>query len=92
MKLLRYGPPGAEKPGLLDGEGGLRDLSAEIADIAGEVLTPAGIARLRALDPRTLPRVEGSPRLGPCVTGVGKFMAIGLNYADHAAEADMAPP
>jgi len=92
MKLLRYGPPGAEKPGLLDGEGGLRDLSAEVADIAGEALTPAGIARLRGLDPRTLPRVGGSPRLGPCVSGVGKFMAIGLNYADHAAEAGMAPP
>ncbi|MDD3447561.1 MAG: fumarylacetoacetate hydrolase family protein [Gammaproteobacteria bacterium] len=92
MKLLRYGPAGAEKPGLLDAEGGLRDLSAEVGDIAGEVLTPAGIARLRGLDHHALPRVQGSPRLGPCVGRVGKFMAIGLNYADHAAEAGMAPP
>ncbi|MBS0564023.1 MAG: fumarylacetoacetate hydrolase family protein [Proteobacteria bacterium] len=92
MKLLRYGPKGREKPGLLDAGGNLRDLSAHVADIAGEVLTPGGLARLAALDPARLPRVEGAPRLGPCVGGVGKFVCIGLNYADHAAETGAAIP
>lgn len=96
MKLLRHGPPGAEKPGLLDGEGRVRDLSAHVADIAGEVLTPAGLARLRALDPQALPLIEGVPqqdlRLGACVGGVAKFIGIGLNYADHAAESGMPIP
>ncbi|MFO1174499.1 MAG: ureidoglycolate lyase [Paracoccaceae bacterium] len=91
MKLLRYGPKGREKPGLLDA-GVLRDLSAQVDDIAGEVLTPAGLARLAALDPARLPRVEGTPRLGPCVGAVGKFICIGLNYADHAAETGAAIP
>lgn len=86
MKLLRHGAPGAEKPGLLDDEGRIRDLSAVIADIAGEAITPEGLQRLRALDVSTLPLVDGPPRLGPCVGQVGKFVCIGLNYSDHAAE------
>lgn len=93
MKLVRYGAPGAEKPGLLDGDGRIRDLSAEVADIAGAVLEPEGLARLAALDPAALPLVEGDPRLGPCVAGTGKFICIGLNYSDHAAETGaMVPP
>jgi 2,4-diketo-3-deoxy-L-fuconate hydrolase len=86
MKLLRYGPRGAEKPGLLDDEGRIRDLSGVVDDIAGETLTPEGLQRLRALDVVALPRVDGAPRLGPCVGRVGKFVCIGLNYSDHAAE------
>lgn len=86
MKLLRYGPAGQEKPGLLDAEGRIRDLSGTVPDIAGEALTPAGIARLRGIDPASLPVVAGNPRLGPCVAGTGKFVCIGLNYSDHAAE------
>jgi len=86
MKLLRYGPRGAEKPGLLDAEGRIRDLSAVVDDVAGDALTPEGLQRLRALDAATLPRVEGDPRIGPCVGRVGKFVCIGLNYSDHAAE------
>lgn len=83
MKLLRYGPRGAERPGILDGQGRLRDLSGVVPDIAGEVLT-----RLDALDvvAEDLPLVEGAPRIGPCVGGTGKFICIGLNYSDHAAE------
>ena len=86
MKLLRYGPAGQEKPGLLDADGQIRDLSGHVGDIAGAVLAPEALARLRALDPAQLPRVEGAPRLGSCVGQVGKFICIGLNYADHAAE------
>ncbi len=86
MKLLRYGPPGQEKPGLLDPEGRLRDLSGVIGDVGGEALLPGSLARLAALDPSDLPAVSGTPRLGPCVAGVGKFPAVGLNYADHAKE------
>ncbi len=92
MKLLRYGPDGQEKPGLLDPAGQIRDLSAHVDDIAGDALTPEGLAKLAALDPTALPVVPGSPRLGACVGRVGKFIAIGLNYADHAAEAGMAVP
>jgi 2,4-diketo-3-deoxy-L-fuconate hydrolase len=92
MKLLRYGPKGHEKPGLLDTGGRIRDLTAHVADIAGDVLTPGGVAKLAALDPTKLPLVEGAPRLGPCVGGVGKFICIGLNYADHAAESGMQVP
>ena len=96
MKLVRHGPAGAEKPGLLDGRGRVRDLSGHVADIAGDVLLPEGLARLAALDPEALPLVEGRPqqdlRLGPCVGLVRKFIAIGLNYADHAAESGMAVP
>jgi 2-keto-4-pentenoate hydratase/2-oxohepta-3-ene-1,7-dioic acid hydratase in catechol pathway len=83
MKLLRYGPRGAERPGILDRQGRIRDLSGVVPDLAGEVLT-----RLESLkvDPETLPLVDGTPRLGPCVGGTGKFICIGLNYSDHAAE------
>lgn len=86
MKLLRYGQPGNELPALLDSEGGIRDLSQVIDDIAGAALSPESIATLKALDPTTLPLVEGNPRIGPCVAHIGKFICIGLNYADHAAE------
>ncbi|KAA5605270.1 fumarylacetoacetate hydrolase family protein [Roseospira marina] len=86
MKLLRHGPRGQEKPGLLDADGRVRDLSGHVDDIAGPVLSDAGLDRLRALDPASLPLVAEGRRLGPPVTGVGKVMAIGLNYADHAAE------
>ncbi|SAK90071.1 5-carboxymethyl-2-hydroxymuconate delta-isomerase [Caballeronia calidae] len=92
MKLLRYGPPGDEKPGLLDADGILRDLSGHVADIAGDVLLPDSLARLKALDPKSLPRVEGHPRLGACVSGTGKFICIGLNYSDHAAETGATVP
>lgn len=92
MKLLRYGAPGAEKPGLLDAQGQIRDLSERVADIAGDVLTPQSLARLAAIDPESLPLVSGSPRLGACVGQVGKFVCIGLNYADHAAESNMPVP
>lgn len=92
MKLLRYGAVGAEKPGMLDQDGGLRDLSGVIADVAGDVLSDENIAKLRDLDPSSLPLVEGEPRLGACVGNVGKFICIGLNYADHAAESGMALP
>ncbi|MDP3425311.1 MAG: ureidoglycolate lyase [Burkholderiaceae bacterium] len=96
MKLLRYGPVGQEKPGLLDAKGCVRDLSGVVPDVAGKVLLPAQLAALRALDPMSLPLVPGVPqhdlRLGPCVGQVGKFICIGLNYADHAAEAGMAVP
>ncbi|PIV74840.1 MAG: 2-hydroxyhepta-2,4-diene-1,7-dioate isomerase [Rhodobacteraceae bacterium CG17_big_fil_post_rev_8_21_14_2_50_65_11] len=90
MKLLRYGPRGAEKPGLLDNTGRIRELSHLVADIGGEALTV--LDRIAAIDPASLPLVEGNPRLGACVGGTGKFMCIGLNYADHAAESGMAVP
>lgn len=92
MKLLRYGPPGQERPGLLDGAGRIRDLSGRIDDLAGTILLPTSLAELAATDWETLPLVPGAPRLGPCVAGVGKFLAIGLNYADHAKEAGAAIP
>ena len=92
MKLLRYGPVGQEKPGLLDAEGRIRDLSGAVPDIAGDALTPAGIARLKGLDPSSLPVVSGNPRLGACVAGTGKFICIGLNYSDHAAETGATVP
>ncbi|MBU2285163.1 MAG: fumarylacetoacetate hydrolase family protein, partial [Gammaproteobacteria bacterium] len=92
MKLLRYGPPGHEKPGLLDEAGRLRDLCAHVADIDGAALDAAALQKLRALDVSGLPPVHGNPRIGPCVAGIGKFICIGLNYADHAAEAGMAVP
>lgn len=92
MKLLRYGTPGQERPGLLDAEGRIRDLSAVIPDLAGDALLPASLARLRALAWRDLPLVSGTPRLGPCVARTGKFICIGLNYADHAAESGMPAP
>jgi len=92
MKLVRYGPTGQEKPGLIDKEGRLRDLSAHVADIRGETLGGASLERLAAVDPATLPLVGGSPRLGPCVGGVGKMICVGLNYSDHARESGMAVP
>ncbi|MBN3858061.1 fumarylacetoacetate hydrolase family protein [Paraburkholderia sp. Ac-20340] len=92
MKLLRYGPKGHEKPGLVDAEGRIRALSGAVADIAGDVLSDAGLAQLRTIDPQTLPLVEGNPRLGPCVGHIGKMVCIGLNYADHAAESNMPIP
>ncbi|HEY1607478.1 MAG TPA: fumarylacetoacetate hydrolase family protein [Allosphingosinicella sp.] len=92
MKLLRYGEVGAERPGLLDGAGRIRDLSHRVADIGGEALSPTGLAALAGIDPSSLPIVEGSPRLGPCVGGIGKFLCIGLNYADHAAETGATVP
>lgn len=92
MKLLRYGPKGHEKPGLVDAEGRIRALSGAVADIAGDVLSDAGLTQLRSIDPETLPLVEGNPRLGPCVGHIGKMVCIGLNYADHAAESGMPVP
>lgn len=96
MKLLRYGAPGQEKPGLLDANNKVRDLSAVVPDIAGSALLPESIARLKALDPASLPLVEGVPqeglRLGACVGSIGKFICIGLNYADHAAESGLEVP
>ena len=86
MKLLRFGPKGQEKPGLLASDGTIRDLSAHVDDIAGEALGDAGLAKLRQIDPASLPVVPADTRLGACVGKVGKFLAIGLNYADHAAE------
>ena len=92
MKLLRYGPKGREKPGLLDSEGRIRDLSSVVSEIGGALLSDEVIARIRAAKPSTLPVVDGNPRLGACVGGVGKFVCIGLNYSDHAAEAGLQVP
>ena len=92
MKLLRYGPAGREKPGLLDSAGFIRDLSGKIGDVTPEQLSPAKLAALAAIDPRTLPVVQGKPRLGVPVSGSRKFIAIGLNYADHAAESNLPIP
>ncbi|HEU0146457.1 MAG TPA: fumarylacetoacetate hydrolase family protein [Bradyrhizobium sp.] len=92
MKLLRYGPMGQEKPGLLDADGTIRDLSGMVADLDGAALSPAALKRLAALDPRALPTVAGTPRYGVPVANAGKFIAIGLNYTDHAKEAGMAIP
>ena len=92
MKLLRYGPVGGEKPGLLDSDNVIRDLSGVIPDLGGDVLLPESLARLRQIDPATLPKVEGTPRIGPCVASVGKFICVGLNYSDHAAESGMPVP
>ena len=92
MKLVRYGAAGSEKPGLIDASGQLRDLSGQIGDLAGDAFAPASLARLTALDPAGLPAVSGSPRIGAPVGGSPKFIAIGLNYADHAAESGMPIP
>ncbi|MEC7213791.1 MAG: fumarylacetoacetate hydrolase family protein [SAR324 cluster bacterium] len=86
MKLLRYGNPGQEKPGMLDQNGIIRDLSNIVEDIAGDTLLPEGLEKLKNLDPSSLPTIEGSPRMGACVSGIGKFICIGLNYSDHAEE------
>jgi 2-keto-4-pentenoate hydratase/2-oxohepta-3-ene-1,7-dioic acid hydratase in catechol pathway len=92
MKLVRYGAAGREKPGMIDANGKIRDLSKVVDDIAGDALSPAGLAKLKKLKPEKLPLVKGKPRLGACVNGVGNFIAIGLNYSDHAAEAGMQIP
>jgi 2-keto-4-pentenoate hydratase/2-oxohepta-3-ene-1,7-dioic acid hydratase in catechol pathway len=92
MKLVRFGEVGREKPGLIDGHGNIRDLSGVISDLSGEALTRSGLQRLAAIDVATLPVVPAGARLGPCVGQVGNFLAIGLNYADHAAESGAAVP
>lgn len=92
MKLLRYGPAGQEKPGMLDADGTIRDLSGHVDDIAGAALGADGLRRLADIDPATLPAVDAGARLGPCVGGVGKFLCIGLNYSDHAAESNLPIP
>lgn len=92
MKLLRYGPPGAEKPGLLGPDGTIRDLSAIVRDIDAEVVAPASLAALAAHDPASLPAISGNPRIGPCVARPLNYVCIGLNYADHAAEAGQPIP
>jgi 2-keto-4-pentenoate hydratase/2-oxohepta-3-ene-1,7-dioic acid hydratase in catechol pathway len=92
MKLLRYGQTGSEKPGLLDKSGQIRDLSAVIPDLAGDVLTPGSLRRISGIDPSALPLVSSQHRIGPCVGRVGKFICIGLNYSDHAAESGMKVP
>ncbi len=91
MKLLRHGPAGAEKPALLDSDGKIRDLSSLVADIGGDVLSDSGLARIAAIDPKTLPEVSPG-RIGPCVAGTRKFICVGLNYSDHAKETGKAPP
>src|SRR6202451_3179801 len=92
MKLVRYGAPGREKPGMIDAQGKIRDLSKVVPDISGATLSSAGLNKLRKLKAEKLPLVKGKPRIGPCVPRVGNFIAIGLNYSDHAAEAGMPIP
>ncbi|MBX3577537.1 MAG: fumarylacetoacetate hydrolase family protein [Rhizobiaceae bacterium] len=92
MKLVRYGKTGAEKPGLIDADGRIRDLSKVVDDIGGKTLDPKTLKKLAKIDPKTLPAVRGTPRFGPCVTGTGKFICIGLNYSDHAAETGATVP
>ncbi|MBO6726847.1 MAG: fumarylacetoacetate hydrolase family protein [Rhizobiaceae bacterium] len=92
MKLVRFGESGAEKPGIVDADGAIRDLSGVVSDIGGEAISPDGLAKLAAVDPASLPLAPAGARLGPCVAGTGKFICIGLNYADHAAESGMDVP
>jgi 2-keto-4-pentenoate hydratase/2-oxohepta-3-ene-1,7-dioic acid hydratase in catechol pathway len=92
MKLLRFGPAKEERPGAIDSDGRIRNLSGVVSDIGGSTLEPESLDRLRAIDLSQLPIVSGSPRIGPCVGSVGKFLCIGLNYSDHAAESGMAVP
>jgi len=92
MKLLRFGPEGQERPGVLDSDGIIRDLSGVVPDVGGAVLSDAGLMKIAAADLASLPVVDPSTRLGPCVAGIGKFVCIGLNYADHAAESGMQVP
>ena len=92
MKLVRFGPPGREKPGIIDEAGKLRDLSRIVDDIAGDALSPSGLAKIKKANLARLPLVKGKPRLGPCVGGTRQFIGIGLNYSDHAAEAGMPIP
>lgn len=92
MKLLRYGPKGKEKPGILDTDGKIRDLSPVVADITGDAISPKGLARLRKIKPESLALVRGNPRIGACIANPQKFIAIGLNYSDHAAESGLKVP
>jgi 2,4-diketo-3-deoxy-L-fuconate hydrolase len=92
MRLLRVGAPGKERPALLDANGVVRDLSSVVTDISGATLLPDSLAKIAKVDPATLPAIDGSTRIGPCVNGVGKFICIGLNYSDHAAESNMPVP
>jgi 2-keto-4-pentenoate hydratase/2-oxohepta-3-ene-1,7-dioic acid hydratase in catechol pathway len=92
MKLVRYGAPGAEKPGLIDANGHVRDLSGHLDDIAPAALAPERLAALKAIDPQSLPRVDAGVRIGPCLSGIGKIIGIGLNYSDHAAESGLPIP
>ena len=92
MKLLRYGEVGAEKPGMLDEQGDIRDLSTIVSDISPAIIDAGDLDGLKSVDPASLPRVEGNPRLGPCVGRIGKFVCIGLNYSDHAKETGMPIP
>jgi 2-keto-4-pentenoate hydratase/2-oxohepta-3-ene-1,7-dioic acid hydratase in catechol pathway len=92
MKLCRFGPAGSERPGLIDADGAIRDLSGVIADLGPAEILPAGLAKLAAIDPASLPKAEGNPRYGACVAGTRQFVAIGLNYADHAAESNLPIP
>jgi 2-keto-4-pentenoate hydratase/2-oxohepta-3-ene-1,7-dioic acid hydratase in catechol pathway len=92
MKLVRYGKPGKEKPGLVDADGKVRDLSGHVDDIGGEAISPRSLNKLKKLKSADLPLVRGTPRFGPCVAGTGKFICIGLNFADHAAESGMKVP
>ena len=92
MRLVRYGAVGSERPGILDKDGQIRDLSAHVPDIGGSTLFPSEMSRISSIETKNLPLVDGTPRLGPCVSTVGKFICIGLNYSDHAAEAGMAVP
>ena len=92
MKLLRFGPKGQEKPGLIDKDGTIRDLSAYISDINGDALSTEVLNKLQTIDPNTLPEVDENTRIGPCVGNVGKFLCVGLNYSDHAKESGMALP
>src|SRR5690606_19153948 len=92
MKLVRYGEAGAEKLGLVDDQGTLRDLSAVVDDIDGDWLSQGGVQRLSGIALQDLPLVEGTPRLGPCVGRIGKMVCVGLNYSDHAKEAGATPP
>jgi 2-keto-4-pentenoate hydratase/2-oxohepta-3-ene-1,7-dioic acid hydratase in catechol pathway len=92
MKLLRYGQPGSERPGLLDNAGNIRDLSGHVDDLSGGMLDPSFLQELTELNPESLQIVQGNPRIGPCVAGIGKFICIGLNYSDHAAETGATVP
>ena len=92
MKLVRYGRPGKEKPGLIDANGKIRDLSKKVGDLGPAALSPASLKKLAKLKPASLPLVRGTPRFGPPVAGTGKLVAIGLNYSDHAAETGAKPP
>lgn len=92
MKLCRFGPAGSERPGLIDAEGAIRDLSGVIVDLGPAEISPEGLAKLAAIDPASLPKVEGNPRYGACVTGTRQFVAIGLNYVDHAHESNLPIP